>query len=500
MTTCPRSPLWIVLPLLAAPLHPPPAAAQSAEEAAALARIREEGLERSRVLETFSTLTDVFGPRLTNTPAFHAAARWARERLASWGLEARLEPFEFGRGWTLEGLVLEMAEPRYAPLRGYPEAWSPPTAGVLEGEPVYVGGLDAERIREMAGRLRGAIVLAHPPQPGFIHEDRPQPTEHEGAVPIGAPRFIRPEGAVPRGELQDLMDEVGAGVVLEPDQGAHGTLFVLGRREMIDPAVDPAAHAPSVVLSGEHYNLLVRMVERGLPVRLRVGVDVRYHEEGTEAVNVLAEIPGTDPAVAHEVVMAGAHLDSWHAAVGATDNADGVAALMEAARLLVAADARPRRTVRIALWGGEEQGLLGSRAWVARHLEGPGGEAARRDLQVYFNQDIGGGATYGLYLQGSEAARPVLDAWIAGLRDVGARRNVDAAIGSSDHVPFGRAGVPAFSTVQDYRDYDVRTHHTSADDFERLREEDLKQSAVVLATLLYRAAMMEGGFPREEAR
>jgi hypothetical protein len=462
-----------------------------AQQSDALARIKQEGMERSRVLEVYGALTDAIGPRLTGSPAYHEAVYWLGERLEGMGVRTEVDDFDFGRGWTLEAFTLEMTAPYYDPLTAHPEAWSPSTRGVLEGTPVYVGDRSAAEIRAMAGRLRGAIVLPFPPQPGFITEDRPQPTEHDEPVDIGAPGFIRPEGSVPRNEIADLMREVGAGAWLRPDQGAHGTLFVLGSRNTADDA------APSVVLAGEEYNRLVRMLAMGVAPTLRLELRTRYHTDDTRAYNILAEIPGTDPALSDEVVMAGAHLDSWHSSVGATDNADGVAAVMEALRILQATGVRPRRTVRIALWSGEEQGLLGSRAWVEEHLRGAENREALENLVFYVNQDIGAGATYGLYLQGNEAAAPVLDGWTRNLQDVGARRNVAERIGSSDHVPFDEIGVPSFSTVQDYRDYDVRTHHTNADAYERVKEEDLRQSAVVLAGLLYQAAMADRPLPRK---
>ena len=332
----------------------------------------------------------------------------------------------------------------------------------------------------MGDELRGALVLPYAPQPSFITDDRPQPTAQDSPVEHGAPRFIRGEDALPRRAVPSLMRELGVGAYFRPDQGAHGTLFVLG------DAGTPRDAATSVVLAGEHYNRIVRLLEHGVEVRLRVAVDVRFHDDDPDIPNVIAEIPGTDPAVAHQVVMAGAHLDSWHSSTGATDNADGVATVMEALRLLQSAGVQPRRTIRIGLWGGEEQGLHGSLAWVERHIE-----KGSDDVVFYVNQDIGGGATYGLYLQENEAWRPALDRWVAGLRPAGARRNARGRIGSSDHISFERAGVPAFSTIQDYRDYDVRTHHTNADFYERVSPDDLRRSAAFLAGLLYQAAMAD---------
>lgn len=277
--------------------------------------------------------------------------------------------------------------------------------------------------------------------------------------------------------------------MLRPSQGQHGTLFVLGRRNTPDDAV------PSVVLAAEHYNMLVRLLQAGAPVELRVEVGSRYHAEDTNGYNVIAEIPGVDPALRDEIVMAGAHLDSWHSSPGATDNADGVVAALEAIRILHAVDARPRRTIRVALWGGEEQGLLGSRAYVERHLAGDANRAARENLYVYFNDDPGTGATYGFYLEENDAVKPIFDAWLEPFGDLGTKKNVIDAIGSTDHLSFTRAGMPGFNTIKDYVAYDVRTHHTNTDFFERVRERDLQQSAIVLASFLYHAAMRDGPLP-----
>jgi hypothetical protein len=435
----------------------------------------------------FRTLTTVMGPRLTASPQYNEAANWARDHFAEWGLDdPHLESFEFGRGWTLEGLTLEMTAPRYFPLIGYPEAWTPSTNGVIAGEPVYVGDATEAEIRAMADRLRGAIVLPYPPQTEFITEDRLQPADHEESVRIGAPRMPRSQPAAGRG-INALLREVGAGVALEPNPGQHGTLFVLGSRNTTDDAT------PSIVLAAEHYNMLVDLVRNEKPVRVRVDLRVRYHEDDTNGYNVIAEIPGTDPAVADEIVLIGAHLDSWHSSPGGTDNADGSATAMEAMRILKASGVQPRRTIRIGLWAGEEQGLLGAAAYVEQHIEGD--PAARDRHYIYLNDDPGTGATYGWYLEENAALKPIFDAWIEPLADLGVKRNVLERIGSTDHVVFNRAGVPGYNTIKDYVDYDVRTHHTNTDFPERIAEEDLRQSAVVLAIFAYNAAMHEGTLP-----
>ena len=277
--------------------------------------------------------------------------------------------------------------------------------------------------------------------------------------------------------------------MIRTSAGEHGTVFVLGRDQKENAVA-------SVVLAAEHYNMLARMAAAGLPVKLRVNVQTRFLTSDTKSYNVLAEIPGTDPALKDEVVLLGAHLDSWHTAPGATDNADGTAAAIEALRILKTIGIKPRRTIRIALWGGEEEGLLGSRAYVRAHYSGDANAAARDKLALYLNLDPGMGPIYGWYMENSAPAKALFDKWLEPLKDLGARRNVEPGITNTDHVSFREAGLPGFNPVQDYVTYDVRTHHTNVDTYERIREEDLKQNAVVLAWFVYNAAMSDERVPR----
>ncbi len=468
------------------------AAAQEPADPAMIAAIRAEGLDRSQASDLFYTLTDVLGPRLSGSPAHDEAARWAIERFREWGLaNPRLEAFEFGRGWTLEKLTIEMTAPRYMPLIGYAEAWSPPTAGVLTGRPVYIGDSTAEEIDALGDGLRGAIVLTARPQTEFLAEDRPQPGLDDEPVQTGNPPFPNPSSRTPRPAMLRQLEALGAGVALAPGPTEHGIVRVQGNRATSDEAV------PVVVVAAEQYNTLVRLVEAGGEVELRVDVAARFDEENTDAYNVLAEIPGTDPDIGDEVVMVGAHLDSWHTATGATDNADGAASVMEAMRILSALDARPRRTIRVALWGGEEQGLLGSRAWVAENVSDQAGDAAARErIAVYLNDDPGSGATYGFYMEGNVEAKEIFDAWLETLSDLGVRRNIIEGIGSTDHVPFVALGVPAFNTIKEFENYDVRTRHTNADLADAVNVEDVRQSAVVLAVVAWHAAMRDEPIPR----
>lgn len=459
--------------------------AQDPVDQGTIARIRAEGLERSQVVETFHHLVTTIGPRLTNSPAHRRSVEWTQERLKAIGLvKVHAEPFAFGRGWTLERFSVEMIEPRYQPLIGYPKGWSPSTNGRIVAAPTYLPGATAASLGAHAGHLQGAILMASPMQTYFIREDRPLAS---GDLVV--------KGAPPRlsnAEQQALAAKVkaeGVAVTLEPNVGEHGTVFVTGR----DPG---PGGVPSVVLASEHYNVIARLVDQKIPVRLAVDVQGRYQEQDTNALNVIAEIAGVDPVLRDEIVMVGAHLDSWHTSDGATDNADGVATAIEALRILKTLGLQPRRTIRVALWAGEEQGLLGSRAWVAQHLSGDANAAAREKFSVYFNLDNGYPPISGFYLEGNHALRPTMEAWLKPFADLGATTATLQGIGATDHLSFKAVGVPGFQAVQSYVDYDVRTHHTNVDNAERVSPDALKQAAVVMAGVLYQAAMSNTKVPR----
>jgi len=483
------------------------AARQASEpvDTAAIAKIRDEGLNRSQAGQLFTMLVDTIGARLAGSPEYKRAADWSRDTLAKWGLEnARQESFEFGRGWRLEKFTLEMVEPRYMPLLGYPEAWSPSTSGEVTAPVVVVAGKQAGDVAAM--KLTGAAIMQAAAVTSFIVADRVQPATQPDAPPA-APAAAGNRGAGGRGgqgrqggapaaagasapltplTVDQAIRAGGAVVLLRPSRGMHGTVFVQAGRD------NPNDQMPKVVLAGEHYNMLMRMAEQGLPVKIRVNVQARFLDQDRNSYNVLAELPGTDPALRGEVVMLGAHMDSWHTGVGATDNADGVAAVMEAMRILKTTGLRPRRTIRVALWAAEEEGLLGSRAWVRQHLPETG---ARDNLSAYFNIDPGKGPIYGWYLENNDQARPIFDAWMAPFKDLGVVKNVQQGIGNTGHLSFINAGVPGFNPIQDYVDYDVREHHTNADLAERIKVQDLRQNAVILASTIYHAANRTAPIP-----
>jgi carboxypeptidase Q len=465
-----------------------PAAAQEPVDRAMLARIKDEGLQRSRAQQLFFGLTDGIGARLTGSPSYTQAARWAQARFAEFGLaNARLEPFAFPRGWSLEKISVEMTVPRYMPLIAYAEAWTPSPAGVLSGRVVYIGNKTVAEVEAMAEQLRGAIVLTALPQTEFLDTDRPQPGLSDQAVRTGNPASAGVRSTVPAGQLQPILRRFGAGVTIKPSGYRDGTVMVLGSQNTASNAI------PSIVLAAEQYNMLARLASAGQPVELKVELKTRYYEDDPNTYNVIAEIPGTDPALRDEVVLIGAHLDSWHAGNGATDNGDGAISAMEAMRILAALKIQPRRTIRVALWSGEEQGLLGARAYIARHFPD---QAAREKLAVYLNDDPGSGKTLGFYMERNAAAKAIFDAWLEPLKDLGVTRNIVEGIGSTDHVPFNEAGMPGFNVIKDFDAYDVRTRHTNVDFAERVTEEELKQSAVVLAVFAWQAAQRDAKIPR----
>jgi carboxypeptidase Q len=448
------------------------------------AKIRAEGMNHSQAAQVFEKLAIEIGPRLTASPAFDRALAFVRDRMSAYGLDnVHPEPFQFARGWSLEHLTVEMTEPRYTPLIAYADAWSPAVS--VEAAPIYLGGKSPEQIEGMRASLKGAIVLAQPMPTAFLHEDRVQPTA-PGITPpqvLSAHPMLRANPQAQR--ITQIVRDAGPAAIVRTSVLADGTLMAGGR---------DGATIPTIDLSAEHYNTIARMIEHGLPVKLHIDLRTRFYPTDGNAYSVIGEIPGGDRK--DEIVMLGAHVDSWHAAQGATDNADGVATMLEAMRILKAAGARPRRTIRLATWGGEEQGLLGSKAWVAAHLAGDAHREERDKFSVYFNIDNGTGPIYGFALENNESARAIFDAWLEPFKDLGARKNVNLRLNSTDHESFNAAGVPGFNPFQNYQDYDVRTHHTNMDTADHVSLEDLKQAAIVMASFAWHAAMLDQRFPR----
>ena len=489
-----------------------------------LRAIREEGFRRSEALEIVSWLSDVYGPRVTGTPAIEAAGEWAADRMRSWGLRVSEERFAYGRGWSLERFHAHMVEPQVMPIIGYPRAWTPGTSGTVSAEVVRVDVTSRAALERHRGRLRGKIVLAQEPRDvGLLDGDLVLRMDdrllEEAARPArGRSRQASSGGSGPRlqNHVQAFFLEEGVVAVLDrgsdlvrvggaplgsdlvwPTQRTDGgTLFVgpggsraTGAREVV----------PAVTIAVEHYNRMIRILEKGLPVTVEIDIRTRFHDEvRPNGFNLLGDLPGTD--LADEVVILGAHFDSTHASPGATDNAAGVAAMMEAARILQAVDARPRRTIRVALWGGEEEGLLGSREYVRRHYADPRTTARRPDhakVSAYYNLDNGAGRIRGIWLQGNAAAAPLFEAWMRDLGDLGVTTIGRRSTRGTDHLPFDLVGIPGFQFIQDRLEYNSRTHHSNMDFYDRVQRDDLLQMAVVSAVFAYRTAMLDERLPRK---
>jgi hypothetical protein len=476
-------------------------------DAAALARIRNEGLLHSQIADTLVYLTDIYGPRLTNSPQIRKAAAWASDRLREWRMDAiRQEPWgPFGRGWSSERFSAQVLSPSAWPLLAFPKAWTPGTAGAVAGDAVMVV-LDAESdFAKWSGKLKGAIVLTarplavlpafgalgHRHTPDELAEmERQQPLTGGSASSAGGGDFVRRE--------MRFFAREGVLATLEPGPGVgdRGSVLVMGPDE--DRAPDAPGTVPQLVVATEHYGRIARALEHNIPVRIELDVRNRFYDEPLDSFNLVAEIAGTDKKA--EVVMLGAHLDSWHAGTGATDNAAGVAATMEAMRILKTSGLTLRRTVRLALWTGEEQGLLGSRAYVRQHFADPETMVVKpehKSVSAYFNLDHGTGAIRGVFLEGNAAIGPIFRSWMAPLGDLGMTTLTARGTGDTDHVSFDEVGIPGFQFIQDPIEYFTLSHHSNMDLYERVQPDDMKQAAVIIASFVYLAANRDELLPRK---
>jgi carboxypeptidase Q len=500
-----------MLLLLCAAVLALPAATQQQNEPLdldAIYKIKQEGLQRSQVMDIMSWLTDVHGPRLTGSPNIKAAADWAVKKLTEWGVSnPRLEPWgPFGRGWSNQRFYAHVISPQQYPLIGYPVAWTPGTDGMVTGEAVLAVIADDADFDKFRGKLRGKFVLTAAMRdvnplweaPARRYTDEQLADISRQPIPGARPPQFGPGGPGGGGQqalrrrMQYFVDE-GVLALLEPGRGDGGTVFVGGAPR--DPGIPTP---PRVVLAIEHYGRIVRTLEKNLPVTIEMNIQNRFHEEDPNAFNVIAEIPGTDKA--GELVMLGAHFDSWHSGTGATDNAAGSAVMLEVMRILKATGLKMRRTVRLGLWSGEEQGLLGSRAYVQENF----GDRTTMQLKPahakfsgYFNIDNGTGRIRGVYLQGNEAIAPVFERWMEPFRNMGMTTLSIRNTGGTDHLSFDAVGLPGFQFIQDPMEYSSRTHHSNMDVYERIQAEDMKQIAAIVASFVYHAANRDALLPRK---
>jgi carboxypeptidase Q len=486
----------------------------------AIYRIKDEAVNRSQVMETLSYLTDVHGPRLTNSPNMRAAAAWAKQRLESYGLEkVALEAWgPFGRGWVNERTLVMMTAPQPFPLLAFPKAWTPGTEGAVKGDAVLAVIEKTEDLEKWKGKLKGKIVLVSATRavlpyfetPTRRYDDKgltelskpsmdPTPRSRFGPGAPGFPglvsgdfrkqrmAFFIKEGALALVEMSSgARGDNGAVIVQAPPEGEN-------QRQTTDAPV-----LPQIVVAGEHYGRLLRLLDKKIPVSIEIDVKNRFVDTDLNSLNVIAELPGSDKA--DEVVMIGAHFDSWHAGTGATDNGVSSAVMIEAMRILKATGLKPRRTIRMGLWTGEEQGLLGSRAYVTQHFADRTDMVLKPEhakLAAYFNMDNGGGAFRGVYLQGNEAVVPIFEAWMRPFANLGMNTLTIRPTSGTDHLSFDAVGLPGFQFVQDPLEYSARTHHTNLDVYERAIPDDLVQNAITVATFAYHAAMRDEPLPRK---
>jgi hypothetical protein len=499
-----------------APGPAPAAAGVERVDLDAIYRIKEEGLQRSRAMETLAFLTDVHGPRLTNSPGMRAAAEYAKKYMTEIGLtNARFEAWgPFGRGWANERTSVQITAPQTWAAIAYPKAWTPGTNGPVSGEAVAAPIEREEDFEKFKGKLKGKFVMLAPLReikllfeaPGRRYTDsdlvdlQKQDVAQRGQFP-GRPGFGAAGAEFRRKRMAFLMAE-GALAILDPSPGTRGDSGSVnvqgpsqgeGSRNLNDPPV-----LPQIVLAAEHYNRILRTLTHKVPVTLDVNVQNRFYDEDLHVFNVLADIPGGDKA--DEIVMLGSHFDSWHGGTGATDNAVSCAVVMEAMRILKASGLKMRRTVRAALWTGEEQGLLGSRAYVKEHFadrETMQLKPGHAKLAAYFNQDNGGGAYRGVYLQGNEAVAPIFEAWMKPFANFGMTTLTIRPTGGTDHLSFDAVGLPGFQFVQDPMEYSTRTHHTNLDLYDRVLPEDVMKNAIVMASFVYHAANRDEALPRK---
>ena len=531
----------IVLVVFAALLAPAGAIAQNGGAAPApdaIAKIRDEGMNRSQAMATIRYLTDVIGPRLTNSPNQRRANQWTKQQLEKWGLQnAAVDPWgEFGRGWELKRFSATYSTAQETqPFRSYPKAWSPSTNGPITGDVVFVDATDEAGLEKYKGKLKGAIVFTanqRPVQDVF----KPTATRNTDAelaqMEAAKPPVPQPQ-ASPDAQAQAAQRfaqrknrfyfEEGAAVLVDSSFLVDGgTIRVMGAS--LPPGSAPglrvaSKNAPATIpqLSAEleQYNRILRLVKQNIPVKMTVDLDAKFYDDDLQGYNTIAEIPGGD--LKDEVVMVGAHLDSWHSGTGATDNAAGSVVAMEAMRILAASGLKPRRTIRIGLWTGEEQGLLGSRGYVAKNfgVVGDGSDAAtfgalagqkhpinkkpaHEKFSAYYNLDNGTGQIRGINLQGNEALRPIFKEWLAPFKDFNATTVSINSVGGTDHLAFDAVGLPGFQFIQDQIEYFPRTWHSTQDVSDRLLEEDIKRSAVIMAAFAYNTAMRDELLPRKD--
>ena len=486
----------------------------SSAQDGAISKIKTEGLQNSKVMDFAFHLTDVSGPRLTNSPGFFRAANWAKDELTKMGLvNVALEPWgDFGIGWEQNRCYLAVTAPYYFPVVAIPRAWTGGTPGkkTMSSEVILINAKDsAELYQNYAGKVKGKIVMLYSAdtlKPSFTPDGRRYADEElnkmANAQPDTTRRTVMGRGRAGFGLQRFLPDfyknEKPALVLSMSRSGNDGTLFVQNGGAYTKDAENNYGY---VMLSSDDYLRIQRLVSAGQKVEMDADVKTTFYPNDIKGYNVVAEISGTDPVLKNEIVMLGGHLDSWQGATGATDNAAGCSVMMEVLRIIKATGLQPKRTIRIALWSGEEQGLLGSRGYVKNHFADPADMVLKPEhtlVSAYYNLDNGTGKIRGIYLQGNTAAGPIFTQWLQPFHELGAQTVTINNTGGTDHQAFDGVGIPGFQFIQDEIEYDTRTHHTNMDTYDHLVPEDLKQAATIVAAFVFNTAQMDGKIPRKE--
>lgn len=480
---------------------------QDGADIPAISGIKEEGLNHSKVMEYAFYLTDVNGPRLSNSPGLRKAQEWAVRSLKSWGLEnVHLESWgTFGKGWEVEKAYAATTLPYYHPVIAVPKAWTGSTNGLIRSDIVLIKA-DTMLIKQLGAKLNGKIVIYDTDEiPGVSFKpDGSRFTEEELAGLDSLPPLKKASSALTarlkafRQRLDDLLYEQKVALVLSKARGSHGTVFTTNGASY---AADAKPVTAGLEVSAEDHLRILRLIKAGYKVEMEAEIRTKFYDSDPKGYNVIAEIPGTDPKLKNEVVMLGAHLDSWHAATGATDNAAGCSVMMEAIRILKSLDLKPRRTIRLALWSSEEQGLWGSKGYVAGHFGDVNTmklKPEQKTISAYFNLDNGTGKIRGVYLQQNALVKPVFEQWLKPFHDLGASTLAMRNAGGTDHLSFDALGIPGFQFIQDRIEYFTRTHHTNQDTYDRLVPDDLKQAATIVAAFVYQTAQREQKLPRKE--
>jgi carboxypeptidase Q len=493
-------------------------------DTAMIAKIRDVGLRHSQVMDHMVWLADIYGPRLEGSPGIEKAGQWAVTTLKSWGLSnVHEERFPFGKGWSLVHFSAEMVAPQEQPIIAMPKAWTPGTNGPVEAEVVRPNIEHEADFAKYHGKLRGKIVLTQPARavrmltgkiileytPEMIKEMMtPLPPGWKPPVHRPGPaqafqhkllQFYKDEGVVAlldRGMDADTV--TGGSDISWFAQHTDGGTFMVQAGGPHDSTAGRGL--PEVTLAVEHYNRMVRILDKGVPVKMRLDVETKFYNETTpRGFNIIGDIPGSDPVLKHQIVMIGAHFDSWHGGTGATDNGAGDAAMMEAMRILKTVGARPRRTIRIALWGGEEEGLLGSKAYAREHI----GDAATHQLKpgydsfdAYYNLDNGTGKIRGIWMENNAGVEPIFKTFMAPFRDLGVDLFSPRPVRSTDHETFAAFGLPSFQFVQDRLEYAARTHHTNMDVVDRIQPDEMKQMSTIVAAMAWLTAERDAMLPR----